>query len=367
MCVRRRPTRPKILAGDFNARSQSWGDTRTTVKGKTVEDWAAQNGLVLINRGSVSTCVRQKGESIVDLTWASPSAARNIREWRVAEDIETLSDYRAIEFLIQDNTRVDKREGKANRWAMRKLDTDKLRAALEASTWTQAWSDTDSIEEKVQWLQQTLATVCDLSMLKIRGQGYTPVYWWTKEIAQLRKTAIRSNRLLSRARRSGNSERIERAWQVRKQARGDLTAAIRKAKTSAWEESLADLNRDPWERPYKAIMKKLRARTPPITVSMEPRFRRRVLLTLFPQEDSETVPFPEIDRQTWDDSLGISEDEIVHYAKKIKDRKVPGPDGIPGKVIKVASGILTQQIAHIFTECLKKGHFPKEHFGKKRR
>lgn len=123
---------------------------------------------------------------------------------------------------------------------------------------------------------------------------------------------------------------------------------------------MADLNRDPWGRPYKAIMKKLRAKTPPLTTIMESWFKRRVLLTLFPHEDNEAVSFPAIESQTWDESFGISEDEIMHYAKKIKDKKAPGPDGIPGKVIKVASGVLTQQIAHIFTECLKEGHFPKE-------
>lgn len=154
-------------AGDFNARSQSWGDTRTNVKGKAVEDWAAQSGLVLINRGNTNTCVRQRSESTIDLTWASPSAAKKIRGWRVAEDIETLSDHRAIEFMIQDTTQTDKREKKPSRWATRKMDTNKLRVALEASTWTQEWNDMDSIEKKVQWLQQTLTTACDLSMPRV--------------------------------------------------------------------------------------------------------------------------------------------------------------------------------------------------------
>lgn len=93
---------------------------------------------------------------------------------------------------------------------------------------------------------------------------------------------------------------------------------------------------------------------------MEPWFRRQVLHTLFPQEDSEEVSFPIIERQAWDDSLEVSEDEITHYARKIKDKKVPGPDGIPGKVIKIASGVLNKQMAHIFTWCLREGYFPRE-------
>lgn len=253
-CVQRRPARPKIVAGDFNARSQSWGDSLTNNKGKAVEDWAAQNSLVLINQGSVSTCVRQRGESI-DLTWVSPMAARKIRDWKVAEEIETLSDHRAIEFSIQDAPQANAQEKRPNRWATKKMDTDKLRAVLEASTWTQEWSNLNSIEEMVKWLQQILIRACDVSMPRVRDQSKMPVYWWSEEIAQLRKTTVRANRLLSRAKRSGNETRIEQAWQVRKLARRELTAAIRKAKTTAWEEALADLDRDPWGRPYKAIIK----------------------------------------------------------------------------------------------------------------
>lgn len=85
-----------------------------------------------------------------------------------------------------------------------------------------------------------------------------------------------------------------------------------------------------------------------------------MLLTLFPQEDSEEISFPVIEGQAWDESLGVSEDEIMHYAKKIKDNEAPGPDGIPGKIIKIASGVLTQQMAHIFTRCLREGYFPRE-------
>lgn len=35
-------------------------------------------------------------ESIVDLTWASLSAARLVRNWKVAIEMETLSDHRYI-------------------------------------------------------------------------------------------------------------------------------------------------------------------------------------------------------------------------------------------------------------------------------
>ena len=64
--------------------------------------------LQLLNEGNESTCVRWHGESIVDLTWASLSAARKVRSWRVAVEKESLSDHRYIMIrLSTSNNRVN--------------------------------------------------------------------------------------------------------------------------------------------------------------------------------------------------------------------------------------------------------------------
>ncbi|EFN76958.1 hypothetical protein EAI_02978, partial [Harpegnathos saltator] len=90
---------PVVVAGVFNAHSTEWscsprhGDPR---RGDAVIGWAAGLGLLLMNRGSASTCVRPNGESVIDFTWASPSAARMFWEWAVVTGGENLSDHRYI-------------------------------------------------------------------------------------------------------------------------------------------------------------------------------------------------------------------------------------------------------------------------------
>ena len=37
----------------------------------------------------------------MDLSWASPSAARKVKEWRVADELESLSDQRYIVINIR--------------------------------------------------------------------------------------------------------------------------------------------------------------------------------------------------------------------------------------------------------------------------
>lgn len=220
-CVNKRPARPKIIAGDFNSKSQMWGATRTNARGKAVETWAAQNSLTLVNTGKNSTCVRQMGESIIDLTWASPAAARRIVGWRVAEDRETLSDHKMIEFVLSPFTNLNTSMGpnrKRNEtiWAVRKLDVDRLRAAIEAALWTQNWEGLQDLPEKIEWLQNTLTRACDVAMPKSKMTNKRPAYWWSEELAQLRRASIHANKVLSRARKSNDPQRVEQAWQDRR-------------------------------------------------------------------------------------------------------------------------------------------------------
>jgi len=62
----------------------------------------SRHDLKLLNEGRASTCVRPRGEFIVDITMASPSAAHRVSNWRVVEDMrgETLSDHQYIEVVL---------------------------------------------------------------------------------------------------------------------------------------------------------------------------------------------------------------------------------------------------------------------------
>ncbi|XP_067212239.1 uncharacterized protein [Linepithema humile] len=97
--IRRCLPHPVLVAGDFNAWAQAWGSRYTNIRGEAVLDWAAGLGLLLQNRGSNNTCVRPRGESIVDLTWASPRAADLVRTWEVANR-ESLLDHLYIEMVL---------------------------------------------------------------------------------------------------------------------------------------------------------------------------------------------------------------------------------------------------------------------------
>ncbi|XP_011870808.1 PREDICTED: uncharacterized protein LOC105563651, partial [Vollenhovia emeryi] len=124
-----------LVAGNFNAWNTRWGSRCTNKRGEVLAEWAETHGLVLVNEGRNPTCVRTQGVSIVDLTWATPSAARLVTGWRVEQNVETLSDHRYISVELGVLSSVRRREETRPRWALRKLCEDALMASLEAACW----------------------------------------------------------------------------------------------------------------------------------------------------------------------------------------------------------------------------------------
>jgi len=94
--IRRCYPNPVLVAGDFNAWSRTWSSRYTNLWDELLIGWAAKLDLQLINRGSTSTWVRARRESIVDFTWANPLAARLVSSWKVVMK-ESLSDHLLIE------------------------------------------------------------------------------------------------------------------------------------------------------------------------------------------------------------------------------------------------------------------------------
>lgn len=90
-----------------------------------------------------------------------------------------------------------------------------------------------------------------------------PVYWWNDDIVRSRKKANAVRRRYTRGKRRCRGQCAE-TIQLREQlatARAELRNKIRKAKNKAWDELVATLDADPWERLYKIIIKKIRENT----------------------------------------------------------------------------------------------------------
>lgn len=154
--VNRYHPRPVLLLGDLNAKSAAWGSPVTDAKGEALEEWAVTTGLTVLNRGSVYTCVRQRGGSIVDVSFASPSVASRVHDWRVAVEVETLSDHRYIRFDVSPQTAGGRNPTAPRtdgpRWARKRLDGELLEEAAIVQAWIRESATTGpvDVEEEAQ-------------------------------------------------------------------------------------------------------------------------------------------------------------------------------------------------------------------------
>ncbi|XP_041976509.1 uncharacterized protein LOC121731220 [Aricia agestis] len=364
--VLRAAPRPALVAGDFNAKNQAWGSPVTNARGDAVLEWSVQAGLSLLNRGAAPTCVRPQGSSIVDLSFASPAVGRLVQNWRVEEEVETLSDHLYIRFCVSspNHTRMVPRSlesaSEFPRWSLTKLDPEALSEAIEVEAWTPRPTLPANVNAEALWFREDMTRICDAAMPRVRGPpARKQVYWWTDTIAELRHQCIRARRPYQRQRRRRTrNESLERRLRSEySAAKSALHLAIKQAKEAAREEMLAELDRDPWGRPYRIVRNKI-GRGPPALETLPPEQLPTILSALFPTvtgadspTNNETAPLGEIPP--------VSEGELDAAILRLRGKKTaPGPDGIPGRVWVKALGPLKERLRELFSACLTQSEFP---------
>ena len=353
-----------IIAGDFNAWSPLWGSVTRNARGLALEEWASSMGLVVVNVGHASTCVGWRGESIVDITLASPAAYRRVRNWRVEEDGFSFSDHRYISFDVclsggGSRSWATRRNGPRG-WAARKLDGDLFEAAMAVLDWAGGGArDEGDLVTRIETMRNGLWEACDVAMPR-RGTSVRKkaLHWWNEEIAEARRRAGGTWRRLSRAKRRGRQDEAEVLRERLRAEKRLLRTAIRSAKEKAWTDFLETLDRDPWGRPYKLVTNKLKPWAPPETEALDPDFLREVVAALFPWG-------PPLEERTperaipWKEKWAVTEQELTVTAKKAGGiAKAPGPDGIPGVILRRSMAFWGERLGTLFTDCLRGGYFP---------
>lgn len=211
-----------------------------STKGKLLEGWSAGLDMRLVNTGNVPTCVRWQGSSVIDLTWVSPGLLNRVGNWRVRNDLESLSDHRYISFSLASRVSPPRKKIHGPRWNWRKLDEDMLR---ESAAWSCLVGP--AIEEINDpnpdlWVDRVLREVCDASAPRVfarKPRKY--VHWSTDEVDTLRRITIRARRHFDRSKRRGNEDETHAAHLSYKRAKAELKKEIARAKDKSWSELLA--------------------------------------------------------------------------------------------------------------------------------
>lgn len=341
---------PVAITGDFNAWAVEWGSKVTKKRGQALLEAFTVLNLTLLNDGKKPTFVRGEKSSVIDLTFVSSGIAKGDNRWRVM-DTCTLSDHLAICWTVQRHQRCEthapRRRGFAG-WRANTFDADALAVCMP-----EGGAEGKTAETKTDYVMKKVASACDAAMLRRRnGNQHKPVYWWNNNIAQLRAKSNRARRLAQRARKKPSFAELEVAF---KRARAELTKAIKCSKRQCWTALIEEVESDPWGRPYKVVMTKLRSHQQQKQQPTCPEQLGRIVTTLFPaqepldcqigQEDGEIIP-------------QITEEELLQACNRVGNNKAPGIDNIPNIALKSAIRAAPELFLDMYNTCLTEGTFP---------
>lgn len=351
-----------IIAGDFNARSVAWGDRRTNGRGDLLAETMAALDLRIVNEGDAPTCIRPQGKSVIDLTWASAGAMAMITNWRVIAD-ETLSDHACIRFDVGGPGDVARQQSPFPRWSLRSFDSDRFGGACEAICWSKDASrlESSSPEELAVGLRDDLIMACDVGATRHRPCVRGSAYWWTDKIGELRRICIRARRRFTKLRVRQECEERRLAESEYLVAKREFRLAIAAAKEAAWEALLSEVDRDPWGRPYRVVLKRLGGGGLLATESMSEEELSALMRDLFPAPAPvyrEPLRVNEAESD-WSEGLAVASAEVRRAIKgKKAGNTAPGLDGIPKKFLKTIPSSMSERIQAVLNVCLRQGVFP---------
>lgn len=347
-----------IIGGDFNSWNMLWGSKRTDGRGDRLSRWAAAQDIRLINEGSIPTCVRAQGQSVVDLTWATADISPKIKSWTVLDEL-TLSDHKYIYYEIHvRRSSEDLHRKKYPRWSYKKMDIDMFKETLE---WTSTSEPPNAnAEGRARWIQEILTEACNNSMPKVKVRAKTCMYWWNDTIARLRIECNKARKKWQKAknkRREILTELVEKE-NIYREAKNELRIEINRAKGRAWNELIRDIESNPWGLPYKLVLKKLRRTSPGITEQMEQSVLNYTIERLFPSDDEWHLGREMIESDELEEPITPAE---VHQVvrKRMVVNKAPGADGIKAIYLKKVPDATIDSLVSCFNACIKEGKFPR--------
>jgi len=341
---------PVVIAGDFNAWSTEWGSRETDARGIAVQEAFSSLDLLLMNEGNTSTYRKGAANSVIDLTFIGSALARGTCEWGVDEEF-TNSDHQAIIWEINTNPgsgRQRRMKRQPVGWNSKNFDAETFRVVMRESPEPERTTAEGITEE----LAATLVAASDASMPRSGpNNGRAPVHWWNDTIAQHRRECLKARRKHQRARGRdrASTEELRRAYEEKRRL---LRHAISSSKRDCWRELCAEVDRDPWGRPYKTVMHRLKSQ--PATTPTSPDMLRKIVVHLFPQKPE----LPEYQPEDGGEVPRVTIEELMRASTRLKNGKAPGPSGTPNIALKTAIAARPGMFLNMYDACLQQGVFP---------
>ena len=168
---------------DSNCHSTLFGSKDQNDRGTILEEFMAQHGLVPGNVGNENTFIRGDSGTLIDLTFGSPDAISQLRDWRVHRQNIMDSDHRLIQMEItfgQANYEFSRDLSRVN-WD---LFRHKIKSSVDSINPAREFNII-KLENTVNQLEHSILSVLnEMAPLK-RRVVKERFKWWTSELKAL--------------------------------------------------------------------------------------------------------------------------------------------------------------------------------------
>ena len=154
------------------------------------------------------------------------------------------------------------RRNEPPKWNTTKLDTAKLALVIASGQGTlkgqrESCKEAQGARSLAEKTMTLIHRACKASIPRKRQRGKNqPEYWWTEEIAELRKVCLQRRHKATRANKKECHKVTLRATEL-KIAKKELGKAIKKSKRQKWGTLCQEVDNEPWGLGYKIVTRKL--------------------------------------------------------------------------------------------------------------
>ena len=353
-----------MVAGDLNAKAVAWGGGKSDKRGHLCMGLLGRQGLVPVRPKGKFSFMRNGGKSMIDVM-AIDKCMASIHTRSTILPHPTESDHKYVLHTFAGM----RPHLPGPLWApydIESLEPDRAWEEYDAER-ARIFNDsrTEAAEPIATSMQKALENVAGriLREKRLPRGSRKPNPWWTPEIAASRKAMHAARRMYQRKRKKMKSvPEIVEAKRAYSKTKKQLQIMIWRAKEGGWSELIDSVDSDPWGKPFKLVMAKIKGRQPRKALSMNR--ARGIAEGLFV-----TTPEERTDRyigslrrwvQTRDLRIkdGVTVDLVHEALAKLKPKKSPGLDRIPAELVLCLGKKYQEDIRELIWDSIKRGKVP---------
>ncbi|XP_035218914.1 uncharacterized protein LOC118192122 [Stegodyphus dumicola] len=186
-----------LLGGDFNASSSLWGSSMENARSSTsVLEFIESHSLIILNAtDSPPTFLTSRARGWPDITLSSLQLTQFISNWSVVDDIITLSDHKAITFLLESPCNfIVKRRFKINFHQFEAFRANLSPYLEEIISQFQNCSTRKELDIAYENFINICSNVCKHTFKVKQYRYHSSASWWTTALAKERSEVRKKRR-----------------------------------------------------------------------------------------------------------------------------------------------------------------------------